>query len=662
VTIQVSYPGVYIDEVTGPGVIAGVGTSTAAFIGPALTGPLGQAVRITSFDDFLRRYAIPQSNGTFMPFITTPHWFYLAHAVRGFFENGGSNAYVVRVGNGLIATWDIKNKHNPAEVVFRVQASNEGVAGNDLTVQVQAANATGAPGVAAATGMANVTVVNGVVVTVDNAGPFRVGDTVQRGAPTTTAVITMIQGNVLTLSATILQLAPSDTIRIADIAPATLKFRLVATTGLWPGSAVLMSGVDPTNNAITDYGVVQSVDPIGFVTIAPTPLHKTYDMSGAHPLTLVSQEFRLIVTPTGGTARTFDNLSLNPLHPGYVFSAVTSDQVTIAPPLVPPTAAAFPDSLVDTVGNVQQTVQGTNDDPGTLALADFQGGLDLLKDVQDVNILCIPDAASHNERPAIQQAMIDHCVQLRDRFAILDSVPGAPISGPGSVDLQRQQVESENGFAALYCPWLTVSDPTNRGAQAPPLLVPPSGHVAGVYARTDAERGVHKAPANTEVRGVSGLESVLSDRQQGILNPLGIDVLRIFPGTAQVTVWGARTTVRADITDWKYVSTRRLLIFIERSIEEGIRWAVFEPNNLQLWQKLKRTIGEFLTRVWRDGALFGETADKAFYVRIDEALNPPSTRALGQLYIEIGVRPSYPAEFIIVRIGLWDGGAQVLET
>jgi len=160
---------------------------------------------------------------------------------------------------------------------------------------------------------------------------------------------------------------------------------------------------------------------------------------------------------------------------------------------------------------------------------------------------------------------------------------------------------------------------------------------------------------------VLGLEQRLSDGQHGPLNLVGINVLRVFPGSAQVMVWGARTTVDPDITDWLYVNVRRLLLFIEESIEEGIRFAVFEPNSQPLWQKLKRTITEFLTRVWRYGALFGEKPEQAFYVRIDEALNPPSTRALGQLFIEIAVAPVRPAEFIIVRIGLWDGGSEVSE-
>jgi phage tail sheath protein FI len=190
---------------------------------------------------------------------------------------------------------------------------------------------------------------------------------------------------------------------------------------------------------------------------------------------------------------------------------------------------------------------------------------------------------------------------------------------------------------------------------------PPSGHIAGVYARTDQQRGVHKAPANTNIRGALGVERRLTDEEQGPLNLMGINVIRVFPGQSQPVVWGARTTAGDLDRNWQYVNIRRLFLFLEESIQEGIRWAVFEPNNLLLWQKLKRTITEFLTRVWRDGALFGETADQAFYVRIDEVLNPDSSRALGRLYIEIGVRPAYPAEFIIVRIGIWQGGTEVSE-
>jgi phage tail sheath protein FI len=243
--------------------------------------------------------------------------------------------------------------------------------------------------------------------------------------------------------------------------------------------------------------------------------------------------------------------------------------------------------------------------------------------------------------------MITHCELLGDRFAVLDARPGLASFGAAGVEGQRLGLDSGRGYAALYYPWLRVR-PVTTGD---PILVAPSGHVCGIIARSDATRGVHKAPANEIVNGALGVERTMSDIEQGQLNLQGVNVIRVFANGARPVLWGARTTSRD--TNWQYVNIRRLFLFLEESIEEGIRWAVFEPNTLGLWQKLKRTITDFLTRAWRDGALFGETVDDAFYVRIDEVLNPFSEQALGRLHIEIGVRPSYPAEFIIVRIGIW---------
>jgi hypothetical protein len=178
-------------------------------------------------------------------------------------------------------------------------------------------------------------------------------------------------------------------------------------------------------------------------------------------------------------------------------------------------------------------------------------------------------------------------------------------------------------------------------------------------ARSDATRGVHKAPANELLSGVVGVERTMSDVEQGQLNLAGVNVIRVFAPGGRATLWGARTTSRD--TNWQYVNIRRLFNFIELSIERGIAWAVFEPNNLALWQKLRRTIRAFLRQQWRDGALFGEEPDDAFYITIDERLNPFSEQALGRLHIEIGIRPSYPAEFIVVRIGIWEGGSDVNE-
>ena len=656
-------PGVYIEEVTGPGVITGVGTSTTAFIGPALNGPIKVAQRISSFDEFLQSYGIQQPDGSYWPYMTTPKWYYMAHGVRSFFLNGGAQAYIMRVGTAKSATWTVDNEQG--EAVFQLQAQKEGAGSNGITIAVAAINNTVNVGYPAAT-----STTSGLQVKVNAPNPFLLGDTITDG--TSIATITQVQGNLLTLTAPL----TAGNLRIADIGPTTTSFRVVKNSALFAGTVALMAGVDSTNAAIQRYIVIQSIDQLGFVTLTGA-LGVTFSMAAvAAAPTLTSQDFQLIITPpiitpplivveTWPVVGTVAGLSLSPHHPNYVFSAVQSAIVNILPPAVPPTAGIYPNALVDSAAGAISTITGTPDNPSSLTAGDYSDALDLLQDIEDINLLVIPDAAT-TDYQNIQNAMIDHCLTKKDRFPILDSRPGALPTGLGSVEEQRQNVQADSGFGALYYPWLTIPDPTwtpsPTNATPATMIIPPSGAMAGVYARIDQSIGVHKAPANTDVRGVVGLERRLSDRQQGPLNLEGIDVLRIFPGSGQVTVWGARTTGDPNITDWIYVSVRRLMIYIEQSIEVGIRWAVFEPNGLPLWQKLKRTITEFLTRVWRDGGLFGATADQAFYVRIDEALNPPSTRALGRLYIEIGVAPVRPAEFIIVRIGLWDGGAQVTES
>jgi phage tail sheath protein FI len=308
---------------------------------------------------------------------------------------------------------------------------------------------------------------------------------------------------------------------------------------------------------------------------------------------------------------------------------------------------------------------GTVGNPADLGLADYQDALDELQRIDDVNMVCAPDATylGGDVRRAVHQAMISHCLGEADRIAIIDPPAGLPPSGPGSVEQFRGDVQSERGFAALYYPWLVILDPT----QTPPMPrrrihIPPSGHIAGVMARVDTERGVFKAPANVPVRNVLGVERIITDREQAPLNRGGTNVLRILPGSNDVMVWGARTTVDKEITDWIYVNVRRLLLFIEESIQESIRWAVFEPNDTHLWKSLERIIRAFLRQQWRAGALFGRTEDEAFLVRIDEGLNPPEVRNIGRLNIEIRVAPVRPAEFIVITIGLFDGGTEVDES
>lgn len=266
---------------------------------------------------------------------------------------------------------------------------------------------------------------------------------------------------------------------------------------------------------------------------------------------------------------------------------------------------------------------------------DTAKALKKFESIDEIAIVAAPGATDK----ASQDALIAHCKTLQDRFAILD--------GQQTTEITAEKIKgstNDSNYAALYFPWIKTKDPLTGGT----AIVPPSGHVAGVYARTDAERGVHKAPANTEVRGALGLEYPVSRNEQNGLNPNGINVIREFNGN--IKIWGARTLGGDGNGEFKYINVRRVFNFLRESLDQGTQFAVFEPNARPLWQKLRRSATSFLTRVWRDGALFGDTPEQAFYVKCDETTNTPEVIAVGQVITEIGVALVRPAEFVIFRI------------
>jgi phage tail sheath protein FI len=270
-------------------------------------------------------------------------------------------------------------------------------------------------------------------------------------------------------------------------------------------------------------------------------------------------------------------------------------------------------------------------------------GLKCFEEIDEISLVAAPGQTS----PAVQDALLTHCEARKDRFAILDS----PEVMQGGVDKLVRPRDSKYG--AYYFPWIQVYDP-ERGN----VFVPPSGHVAGVYARVDNERGVHKAPANEIMRGALGLRYTISKGEQDILNPKGINCIRMMMGGG-IRIWGARTL--SSDPSWRYINVRRLFIMVETSIERATQWVVFEPNDTKLWKRVNRTISSFLTLVWRNGALMGETPEKAFYVKCDEETNPPEVIDVGQLIVEIGLAPVKPAEFVIFRIGQMPAGGGVEE-
>lgn len=289
------------------------------------------------------------------------------------------------------------------------------------------------------------------------------------------------------------------------------------------------------------------------------------------------------------------------------------------------------------------------DDPEPLK----RTGLFSLRNEEEISIVAIPGRTS----AAVQGALIDHCEFMRYRFAVLDAHQ-APNDSLNDVQTQRQQFDTK--YAALYHPWPLIPEPFPANlAAVMDYPVPPSGHVMGIYARTDNERGVHKAPANEVLRGVIGLQRLLNKGEQDILNPypVNINVIRDFrPNDRGIRVWGGRV-ITSD-PDWKYVNVRRLLIFIEASLDRGLQWVVFEPNAEPLWARVNRTVSNFLSSVWRDGALEGTKVEEAYFVRVDRTTMTQTDIDNGRLIVVIGVAPVKPAEFVIIRIGLWTAHAE----
>jgi phage tail sheath protein FI len=308
---------------------------------------------------------------------------------------------------------------------------------------------------------------------------------------------------------------------------------------------------------------------------------------------------------------------------------------------------------------------GSGSAPAPLAPNDYVGdssdrtGFGGLEAIDEVTMVAVPDLMSAYQKgmldmegvQAVQLAMIAHCELMGDRVAVLDPPPG----------LNAQQVKEwrvdkagyDSKYAALYWPWVKVFDP----ASGTNHMVPPSGHMAGIWGRNDDTRGVHKAPANEVVRGAITLETNITKNEHDLLNPVGINCIRAFPGRG-IRVWGARTL--SSDASWRYLNVRRLFNYLEESILQGTDWVVFEPNDYALWSKIRRTISAFLVNEWRKGALFGMTPDEAFFVKCDAENNPAEGIDAGQVVCEIGIAPVKPAEFVIFRLSQFSGGTSLV--
>ncbi|HEY0373006.1 MAG TPA: phage tail sheath C-terminal domain-containing protein, partial [Thermoanaerobaculia bacterium] len=371
-------------------------------------------------------------------------------------------------------------------------------------------------------------------------------------------------------------------------------------------------------------------------------------------------EFRLTASFEGVT-ETFAGLTLENVPGRFYRDRINNTSALITAGVPPPALHPFRFPSAADGAIIALDAGGVNGNAPTTAQIVGGGapgartGIRALEDIDAVSIIAAPGITDL----AVQNALIEQCERLKDRFAILDPEPTGTNDAPTMTSILSQRGRFDTKYAALYFPRLRMGNPLTDLE----VSIPPSGHMAGIYARVDIERGVHKAPANEVVRDILGFEATINKETQDLLNPspMNINVFRDFRADFRgLRIWGARC-ITSD-TEWKYVNVRRLFIFLEESLDQGTQWVVFEPNDERLWARVRQSISAFLTRVWRDGALMGTKAEEAFFVRCDRTTMTQDDLDNGRLIVLIGVAPVKPAEFVIIRIGQFTASAQNSES
>jgi len=617
-------PGVYFEKVeSGIFPVSRVRMDIPGFAGICERGPVDTPLRINSLKEFTFYFGDPVPNGI------------LAYSVRGFFDNGAQTCYITRITDISKATCALKiifDRNNEigglSLQTMKISAINEGTWGANIEIDILSSSRTS-------------TTCSGFLHDEPVAG----------------------YDSAVVRSARYFEPGSVVTIRYSDHSGDTKQI------------VVELTEVDSSSGVVKWTG--------------DTLLNVDRDKD----ITFITMEFDLTLSYRDEIRETFTFLSMNPSHTRYFVDMINQESVLVTVEdlySITPVLYNMPQVIKKPDGTLDNRLEGGANGIETLAAEDFTGseislrGLATFESIDDITSLAVPDivysqktvvwstsqsspceddvfessevysthSLDENDIDDIHAALITQCEKLGDRVAVLDFPEGLEIE-----DILTWRKKYNSKYAFVYYPWIKVPDPLKID-ETGVRLIPQSGHVLGIFAKSDAKYGVHKAPANEIITNCTGLEVVYSNSQQVRLNHEGINCIRSFPGRG-IRVWGARTLSYDPL--WRYVNIRRLLIMIEKSIDQSTQWAVFEPNDFNLRLGLTNTITWFLGEIWKEGGLAGATRDESFVVTCSEKNNPVEVINAGQVITDILVAPTVPAEFITVRIMKSEGAAEIIE-
>ncbi|MBM0745389.1 phage tail sheath subtilisin-like domain-containing protein (plasmid) [Phormidium sp. CLA17] len=650
---NLTYPGVYVEEVSsGIRPIQSAGTSTAAFIGIAEKGPLNEAVKIFNFTEYQNLYGSFLNNS------------FLSHSVYQFFNNGGSQCYIIRIGTNLkTANIVLKDRGSTAQPSLTISAKSPGVWGNQLAVQVTDGSNDPAnefnllvyrQDAVIPSDLTKATLlerIENLSMVPGSANFFATRTSASKQIQATvTQIQTTVTGNPNVQAGSSLGAGTPLPLTIAE----RKKFR-INIDGDGYQEVDLQTAVGLGAGQVTDLNSTATIaSAIAFAVRRLTKLRASTNQAAFDNFTCAPNSEGVLLL-TSGASSLASSVTVAPainssedasglLKLGKLNSGKETIGGAVTRPLVNPIGIPYY-FLGDNTENTAQVVSIQVGSDGDLVNSDqpFIAALPLLDTIDDVSLIAIPGIGSE----AIVGAGMKYCANrsLSDCFFIGDMRQDNDTVA--EAEIFAAAVSPKNSYGAVYIPWVKMLDPT--GVLPEPILVPPSGFVAGLYAKTDAQRGVWKAPAgvNVGLGGAVGLAVNFTDVQQGNLNDKNINGIRQFASSG-IVLWGART-MSAD-PEWKYIPVRRMAIFLRVSIYRGIQFAVFEPNDEPLWSQLRLNIGSFMTGLFRRGAFQGATPSQAFFVKCDGETTTQDDINVGRVNVLVGFAPLKPAEFVVVKI------------